>query len=245
MRSRSRAVALALAALMGAAGCGGDDRGDKEAKPPDDAARKASFVTRADAVCTKFAERTAQEPEAQTRRGPARQVTETRETAAATLDELRRLDPPKADRQILDRYFASSRARCAISCRASSVRSKAGARRRQRSSSRRCGPGARRPDGSRGSTASGPAGGPARHGARAPEPDRRTRGGGPSSGLGASGERHRHAPPRHHAAASLASTRRPHVRLATSSPRAIARRTDRAATEGDIAGSCEGPSGTQ
>ena len=106
MRSRSRAVALALAALMGAAGCGGDDRGDKEAKPPDDAARKASFVTRADAVCTKFAERTAQEPEAQTRRGPARQVTETRETAAATLDELRRLDPPKADRQILDRYFA-------------------------------------------------------------------------------------------------------------------------------------------
>ncbi len=35
-----------------------------------------------------------------------RQVREARETAAATLDELRGLTPPAADRQVLDRYFA-------------------------------------------------------------------------------------------------------------------------------------------
>ncbi len=105
-RARSRAVALALTALVASAGCGGDDGGDTAAQPPDAAAQKASFVTRADAVCRKFQQRATRKPGAQTARGTAGQVAETRETAAATLDELRRLDPPAANRQILDRYFA-------------------------------------------------------------------------------------------------------------------------------------------
>jgi hypothetical protein len=104
MTARRWAATLAVTAFAGAAGCGGDG-GDTAAKPPDDAARKASFIARADAVCTKFQQRATQEPGAQTARGTARQVAEARKTAAATLDELRRLDPPAAGRPILDRYF--------------------------------------------------------------------------------------------------------------------------------------------